>query len=341
MLPPNWPTMDFADFAQQRTRLLSASSRPADLVDGANTNLYGTLAHHDTSRFPQIAASTDPRAAHRCHLAEAFLSHLGLSQSGYKSRTLISQGVRYSLSLIFKQLAHEHAAQLILPSDVYPVYAVLAKEAGLAHETYAARAHLPWTRLESHFGWCLLVCDPLKPWGGGLDNDQWDRLAEVATATGSLVLIDRAYDLSLPAGLRSHLEQQSPFAILGSLSKGWLSPLRGGLVLASERQAQSWRPAFQQAACDTQAIRRAYAALRDHPDRPGQVGAAIAKSRHQMLSQLAARQIPVSDPGAGYFLTTPLSPPDLLACGVLGLPPSVFGAQEEPGCVISTLGVLD
>lgn len=340
MLKTVWSGLDYAAFSAQRQALWSSAGRPPNLVDGANTQLYGTLRRFDPFAFAEIEASGDTRAAHRCHLAEAFLTHMGLLQESYKSRILVTQGVRYALSLIFKHLARSRTHQLLLPSDVYPVYAALAQEAGLVHDDYAARQHLPWARLENHFGWCLLVCDPLKPWGSRLENTQWDRLAKLAMATNSLVLVDGAYDLSLSPALRRHLDAQSPFVFLGSLSKGWLSPLCGGLVLASSEQSRSWRETFQKAAHNEQATRQAYAALCDHSSRPRQVQEVVDRSRAKMLALLDNRGIVASDSGSGYFLTTLLSPEELFSQGVLGIPPSVFGDTQDTGSVVSTLGAL-
>lgn len=335
MNPLIWSGLDFTAFAQQRHALLAHGG----FVDAGETGLYRVLPAHDPERFAALAPSAHPKAPYRCHLAEGFLDYLGLPRENYKPRTLVSQGVRYSLSLIFRQLASvPDRLRLWLPSDVYPVYGQLAQETGVDFDTYAARAGIPWERLEHHFGWCLLVCDPLKPWGTRLSAPDWDRIVDLARATDSLVLIDGAYDLALSPALRAHLDAEAPIAFLGSLSKGWLAPLRGGVVVANTATTHAWRPFFQQASKNEVMTREAYAALTDVLDRPAEVAVVVNDARSRLLTKMRQMGVVVKDPGHGYFVVSDLSPETWWTKGVLAIPPSVFGSAGS-GSVLSALAM--
>lgn len=326
--------LGFDSFSEQRLELLSG---PDSFIDAANTALYQALPGRYPDRFVSIQASSHSNAPYRCHLVEAMLAHLGLVQEEWKGRALASQGVRASLSLLWASPALKSRRHWI-PTDVYPVYQALALEAGIDWRGYEARHELPWEELAHSTNWCVLVCDPLKPWGNA-GTSKLDALVELAQAQDGLVVVDAAYASRLPQTLVQGMTQDAPVAWMWSLSKGWLLPYRAGIVLAPRCLAEQLKPTFARATKSEPMVRQAYAALTDFPHRPDEVMAVVDESRAAMRMALAGLGMSFADPGRGYFLTSPHSAEQWWEAGVLALPASVFGSAWH-GSVLSTLGAL-
>ena len=327
--------LDFEAFGGLRLRLLRDFP---SVLDAANTSLYRTLPGISPHRFAPIPPSVEDRAAYRCHLAEAMLEHLGFEVADWRSQALVSQGVRSSLALLWSQ-PDVRSRKMWLPTDVYPVYQALATEAGVDLKGYEARLGLPWDALAHTRQWCVLVCDPLKPWGASAPAQDLDKLVGLAKAQDGLVLVDGAYAPDPSPKLRALLRNRAPLAWLWSLSKGWLIPYRAGLVLTSPSLANAWRPAFSQSQKSERALREAYAALSEFPSRPAHVRALVDSSRERLFDRLADNARQVRDPGHGYFLASDLTPEQWWERGVLAIPSSVFGSAH-PGSVLSSLGAL-
>jgi histidinol-phosphate/aromatic aminotransferase/cobyric acid decarboxylase-like protein len=326
----SWADLDHAGFVARRAALLDQGWTG---IDAGITDLYGVMARLDPVRFGPMAPSNHRQAPYRCHLAEAFLDYLHLAPADFKPHALISQGVRHSLSLVLQARPH---STWWLPGDVYPVYAQLAAQADVAPLAYAARTGLPWAALHATRGWTLLVCNPLKPWSTRLPAEDWEALVEVAKRQKGVVLVDAAYDLDQLQRFPSHVD--NPVAFLGSLSKGWLLPYRGGLVLAGADLAAAWRPVFSAASKDEQRTREAFAAITAHVHRPSQVQMTVEASRARLLEALVQRQVPI-DHAEGYWVSSPMTHEELLTRGVLSIPPSVFTSAWS-GSVLSSLGCL-
>ena len=331
-LTPTFSGLDFQAYSQLRETLIAQGG----LLDCGQTNLYRALAQKDPERFGAIAPSQDPQASYRCHLAERFRFHMGLDDTTYAPRSLISHGVRHSLSLIFSILAKQQTkGSVFLPSDVYPVYEQLAHTAGVAFHGYQARNGLPMHRLAHERDWTVLVCDPLKPWGSYLGIQEIDRLVELARKQDGTILIDAAYDIHIAPVWRDHLDEDAPVAFLASLSKGWLIPGCGGIVVASEFLADKWRGAFQKADKDTAKFQQAFAALTEHTHRINEVALEVNALRGYLVETMKERRIPLTQ-RAGYFAVSPLSCEALMEQGILAIPSSVFGSPYS-GSVLSAL----
>ncbi|WP_209444371.1 hypothetical protein [Ralstonia insidiosa] len=119
--------MNFAAFKLWREACLRTTP---DVVDCAETNLYGALA----SLQPHLDPSETPQRVHRCDLARAWLQRYGFD-TGRSRQALVCRGVRHALQLIFRRLSAK-GAHLWLPSDVYPVYQALAQSAGITPQTF-------------------------------------------------------------------------------------------------------------------------------------------------------------------------------------------------------------
>jgi len=318
------------EFLSERAQL--RQTRPG-LVDLSELNLYRSLAKLDGARFGSIAPSTHEEAPYRCHLAERFLSHLGLSQQ-LKSRTHVSHGIRRSLRALFAHLASAHAT-VGVPDDVYPVYGQLAAEAGVKVAPWSAREGLPkdLSGLSA-----LLVCEPLKPWGTSLASVEVERLRSWARADERrMVIIDSAYATPpSPLALQAMLDESA--VLLVSLSKGWLIPDHAGLCIVPTRFQQATRQVFAPLPKDTERLRIGYAALTEHADRVGHVTQTLAHLASRLDDFTSRRPEFAATRCAGYFAATERSFSQLLELGVLAVPASIFGGSSQ-GCILSSLPV--
>lgn len=321
--------MDHVELKSRRADL--KRDNPA-LVDFGETNLYRSLATAYPDQFGPITPSTDARSKHRCHLAELILSALNL-ESELRSRLLISHGVRRSLLSLFQTLARM-GKTIWIPADVYPVYAEIARTAGIDFAKYAAREGLP-NRDALNTRDALLICDPLKPWGGSLSAAQCESLLAWSKDGSRLVIIDGAYSF-VPSMAVLELARSNGCALLGSLSKGWLIPDHGGYCLLPHSWCFAAKPAFQSLPKDERRFQISFSALVQHAQRPHSVHAQLTRLAEDFRSQAARLGVPASNVN-GYFATTPLGFDELLRRGCIGIPASVFGASARSGCVLSTL----
>lgn len=312
--------MDFGQFSEFRKTWRTGNKGG---LDAGNSCVYEWAG-----RWPQESVQEVDRARHRCHLAEAWLEHLGLANMD-KTNVLMGQGVRYSLGIMMEQDRADRT--LLRPDDVYPQYARIQHGSGMEGEVYSARLGLPWERMERKRKWSLLVCDPLKPWGGRLDDEQWSRLIELAARQNGCVWIDGAYARIPPGVVVEAMEQGCPVVWMGSLSKFWLRPKILGGVLGHRSVLERWKDAFRSQEKDIGKLSLGWELLRNHPNRPDEVEQISAKARARLLGRLDERGLGmgVKDPGHGYMLRHEFSASTLIQEGVLALPESVFLDNPE------------
>jgi histidinol-phosphate/aromatic aminotransferase/cobyric acid decarboxylase-like protein len=289
------------------------------LIDRAELNLYRSLGPH----FPVIAPSTHREAPYRCHLAERFLAHLDLPAE-WKARTLVSHGVRRSLRALFGLLG-----RVAIPSDVYPVYLQLAAQAGTQVLPYESTQELSLGDCDA-----LLICEPSKPWGTSLTDQQTDALISWAKP-GKLIILDSAY-ATPPTKNALRLLESGHAALLCSLSKGWLIPDHGGVCVVPDEWMPRARAAFAALPKDETKLRIAYAALTEFPNRPRDVSAWLASAANDLDAWAAQRPELKLNPCVGYFAVSECSFEELLALGVLGVPAAVFGSTRAK-CVLTPL----
>ncbi|MCE9669911.1 hypothetical protein LY474_19110 [Myxococcus stipitatus] len=295
-------------------------ARRPELLDLSELNVYRSLA----PAFAAIAPSTHHEAPYRCHLAERFLARLGLDAE-LKSRTQVSHGVRRSLRAVFGWLA-SRGARVGVPDDVYPVYLQLADEAGVQVLRFHAREGLP--PLESCDA--LLLCEPLKPWGRGLQPEEQERVEAWARAEPGrrVLLVDSAYATPPTPWTLRLLHEELAF-VLVSLSKGWLVPDHVGLCITPSRWRQDARDVFALLPKDEHKLRVGYAALTEHALRPRQVGALLAERARALDAFTTRRPELQASACVGYFATSARPFDELLELGVLGVPASVFGGPAS------------
>lgn len=321
--------LGFKEFQAERARLASGGARLADMGE---SNLYRALPAAFPGRFPAVVESQDPKARYRCHVAELFLDRWGMGWEA-KGRVSVCEGVRGSIEAAFSVLA-KRGAKALLPSDVYPFYAEAARRAGLAFEGYQAREGLPAEAALAGAG-ALLVCDPLKPWGGEIAQAEAERLSAWAMGDprGRLLMVDAAYGIDLsPAAARWAREGSA--LVMASASKGWLMPRHAGAALAPEPWAPELRAAVGARPKDEASLAKAWEAMGSHPGRPGDVAMAVAELAEQALGRLGESRRGLRL--AGYFAISPLGADEWLSRGVVAIPASAFGS-DWGGSALSVL----
>lgn len=323
--------MTYWDFQQYRVGLLA--NQP-DLIDGCETNPWRAMA----SLTPQLR-ETSTENTEASVPAKLWLEVFGLP-ANYLSRTLVSSGVRHSLSLIFPALA-ARGARLLVPADVYPLYSHLAREAGVGVLLFPT---IPELQIPDGGDW-LLIPNPLKPAGRWLGDDEVTQIQEWLRANSDRrLLLDIVYTFHrrLPASTRKLLDGEQTI-LLHSLSKGWLHQQVFGVALVPECERERLGRCFKSAILEPSKIAAARSLLTEEKY-PERVGEEISRRRSGMLEQLpsevseAIRAARGASP-AGYLTAVPFEANDLLQrYRLLTAPLSIFGSNPGDYCVISCLG---
>ncbi|APR74934.1 Hypothetical protein A7982_00280 [Minicystis rosea] len=326
--------MIYAAFEAHRAALRAAHP---SFLDAGETNLYRALPHH----FPELARLADPAPGgriHRCHLASETLDFLGLPRERWEARLGISLGVRDSLRILFAY-AVATGIEILIPSDVYPVYWDLAAAAGVRRQGYEARTPSSLADVSPAADdapqW-LLVPDPVKPWGRALT--EIDSIRAWAQADDRRrVLIDAVYSpRALPSSARGLIDDGIGIGLM-SLSKGWLAPQKMGWALFSERDGPSLRPLFMGQQKNEAGLSFARQAFGAHADRPRLVASVIDRLRAGFLDRVAhATGIAVALPSCGYLVPDPASAAAWQERGVIAIPASVFGSSWS-GSLLSVI----
>lgn len=313
-------TMDFEAFRALRSALLQDKS----LKDMGEHNLYASLPQSFPGRFDPIPQSALPKAKHRCHIAEEFLARWGMGES-HKRRASVCEGVRSALGAVFAALASEHK-RVLIPSDVYPEYARLAALAGVSRELYSARLGAPSDEALGRVD-AALLCDPLKPWGGALEQSEADRLSAWAgeRPADRLLIVDAAYDIDGSEAVRRWREGAGAL-VIASLSKGWLLPKRAGCALAPAGWEDRIRRALGALPNQEACLRQAFEALSVHPDRPERVRLAVRDLAEFAIASLGEHGVGLR--AQGYFVPSCLPASAWLERGVIAIPASVYGSAE-------------
>jgi aspartate/methionine/tyrosine aminotransferase len=328
--------MNFAAFQLWRDQSLLTNP---ELLDCTETNLYRSLAPLQ----PKPEASNTGHSVHRCDLGRAWLARYGFP-ANYSRRALVCRGVRHALALIFHELAHCNST-LWIPRDVYPVYAELARIAGIEPRFFTTlpEPKIPATQPNGNAEY-LLITNPWKPLGRYLTDKECAVLLNWLNASPQRhLLMDCVYDVSAPFHATTQKLQETGRAILlHSVTKGWLWPRTFGVTLVGEGCSQ-FESAFRNDPPTPDQLRLAQKLLSTDKNCPGQVIAAL-QSRAQNL--LAALPDPVCksflvDPACiapnCYFFPVDIRAEELLRLHhLLAVPSSAFGADWD-GSILTSL----
>lgn len=320
--------MNFHDFQQFRSELLM---RDASFVDLAETNIWRSLNH----LIPLVQLRPDIHI-HRCHLAEVWLDVFELP-STWSKYTMITSGVRHSLSLLLPELAKRNG-QLVMPLDVYPVYGQIADASGLVPALFPT---VPELQIPDHGDW-LLLPNPLKPAG------RWLTLAEVRAIKDWLaqsplrrILIDAVYSFGtqIHSTTLALLETQQAF-LMHSLSKAWLHPKVMGVCIVPEADWVHLAAIFRCNSPVQADLQTANVLLRSHQDVPFSVDYELTLRRVRLRARLplGVETLQTDSQEAGYFIPLIASFESLLESHqILTMPISIFGSTRSDLSVASAL----
>lgn len=325
--------MDFSEFSGFKAQVLAQDEPP---FDASETCIVRSLAGLATP----INQLSFPDKAHLCEVAERWLDYFQLGRS-LKPRTLISTGVRHSLSLLFKIWASEGKVVLI-PDNVYPVYAQLAQAEGLAFKGYS-----PWPdawSLSSAKADIILVTNPAKPRGSALSAAEGAALENwLRQAPHRRVVVDAAYNFCTPfdpGTLRLMASDQT--IVLHSLSKSWVRPLVMGVALVPEQDIERFSHSFRAASHFQPELRLAHALLAHDTAFPSALVVELRRLREKLqeviFAQGCSRNLEATVPTYLFVVEIPFEKM-LVQHGVLGIPLSVFGRDSNRHCVLSSLGL--
>jgi len=330
-----------AEFVAIKTALLSAVR---DFVDISETRMARVLA-------PQLAdagALELPAAGHRCYVAEQWLDCFGLPDQ-WKSRAVITQGVRQSLSALFAHWATT-GARVLLPADTYPVYAELARAAGCPFRTYQTFPEVDFSELHASSSTVdvLLLPLPLKPRGGLLDSVEQRKLfAWLHSGINRRLVLDTVYnfDTRLQQVTRA-LVAFDQTIVLHSLSKAWARPLVTGVALLPAQDEAELAPVLRALPVDRENLRLGQALLTHDQEQPERLVAYLKVLQSELVTVLAdhdvaANLVQNTDEPGQYLFVVPVDWRELLNEHLLlALPLSVFGSPLPGYSVVSSLPAL-
>lgn len=329
------------EFVAIKTALLSSVG---DLVDVSETRMARALAPQLTN----TAMLELPAAGHRCHVAEQWLECFGLPAK-WKSRAVVTQGVRQSLSALFAYWAAT-GARVLLPADTYPVYAELARAAGCPFRTYQTFPEVDFSELHASTSTIdvLLLPLPLKPRGGLLDSVEQRKLsAWLHSGINRRLVLDTVYNFDTRLQqLTFTLFAFDQTIVLHSLSKAWARPLVAGVALLPAQDEADLAPVLRALPVDRDSLRFGQALLTHDQGQPARLVSYLKILQEKLATVLTDHDISASlvrntDELGQYLFIVPMDWRQLLNEHLLlALPLSVFGSPLPGYSVVSSLPAL-
>ncbi|MDY7227224.1 hypothetical protein [Hyalangium rubrum] len=283
---------------------------------------------------PKLPESPPVREARE--LERAWREAFGLPSTGTEAQVLFGRGVRDLLRLLVQHFAREGRV-LHAPSDVYPVYLVLAAEAGLPVQPFPTcpapmlPAQAPGAAPE-----VMLLPEPLVPLGRVLSEAETRALeAWLGADPRRLLVLDAVYTFAPRfTAATEQLLRTGQALLVHSLAKGHLTPDLAGFALVPGAVARGLEGG-QVPPLDPLALRQACFLLEHHRELPARVQARFDEQWGRVREALGSP--PFELPRTGYFSTSPLSFEALLERGWLAVPGSVFGPPEARWSAVTCL----
>jgi molybdenum cofactor biosynthesis enzyme MoaA len=227
---------------------------------------------------------------------------------------VFSLGVRDSLYDIFKLMKNANVA-VDLPSDVYPVYEMVAKNVGLQHRRYST---LPSYNVETFQTDTALIAAPSVPSGKDLSVDDVKvLLAWLSISNRRLLIIDRVYDYNNSTVIQPLIDGGQTI-VCYSLSKTFLSPLTMGMSIVPSRLESSLMKDLPIH------IDKAKVLLTKYKDFPRQQQD-IYGYRWNLLRSI----LDFAPPETGYLTVVPVNYKELLRDNILAIPGEVYGTSND------------
>jgi molybdenum cofactor biosynthesis enzyme MoaA len=231
---------------------------------------------------------------------------------------MYSQGVRDSICEIFEMLWNR-GISVDIPTDVYPVYQMIAQSVGASYSLYSAKGSWNPGSFQQD---AALITAPLVPTGKDLSSEDVQVLLDwLGKSRDRILIIDRVYDYNNSDVIQPLIEMDQVF-VCYSLSKTFLSPLMMGFTIVPSRFARSPdKPVVAE-------IDHAKVLLTRYKDFP---------RYQQQIFQYRWNRIQaewnITPPATGYLTTVPMNHRELLKENVLAIPGRVFGAGDDVSIV--------
>jgi aspartate/methionine/tyrosine aminotransferase len=291
---------------------------------------------------PVVDVPDDFPTVHRCDLALQWCSAHGFLATRAR-QTLICEGVRHALGVIFTVLAQAERS-IAIPRDVYPVYRKIASASGiLAIELDT----FPTLELQSIFDAChesrvltLLLPAPLKIHGRcWTEEEAAQTRAWLTEDPQRLLILDGVYSFGLPIdAVVENLIETNQVIYLDSLSKGWLHERVLGAAFVPERLLADYADAFRNLTIPQSQLFRAKTLLSDFVTFPLHLKKEMDARRNMLTAtfdKAGLRTLPAS---RGYFIGIEANAQHLLQHhNLLTIPLTVFGSEATEWSVASLL----
>jgi hypothetical protein len=310
------------------------------LLDCAETNLYRTLS----SLRPNVEPSSTDYSVHRCDLARAWLTRCGFSEESSR-RALVCGGVRHALTLIFKVLARRPVT-LWVPADVYPVYAEVARAAGIEPQVFVTlpEPKIPVTEATGDTEY-LLITNPWQPLGRFLTDQECAAMIDwLQASTHRHVLVDCVYDFGAPLHSTTQRLQKTGRAILlHSVTKSWLWPKTFGIAFIGDAHSH-FEQAFRDDSPPPPQLRLAQVLLSKFASCPAQIVISLENRVKEFFAALpdAVSKSFLTDRvhrslGCYLFPVSMNSDELLREHHLLAIPARAFGAGDWDGSILTSL----
>lgn len=311
--------MNYKEFLIFKEKIINKNP---SIINLANNNLY------DFFKEESFIDEINPKEyIYRCHIVEDYLKLFNLPDS-LKEFIGASNGVRASLSVLFKELSNWE-----IPQDVYPFYQDEISKHQKEWKEYRTLSSEQLFQDEIK-GNTLLVTYPLKPLGREFSQNEWNRLFSfLKQNSNNKIVIDMVYQ-TIPEINKNIFElyQTNQVIILHSLAKMFLLPNVFGICLLPQNEfGKEIRENFKTLEKNLDKLKITYLALHKYKDRYLQLNERLSEQRNKLK---ALNIIKVQN--QGYLFYSEESPDSFLSKGYLVIPESVFGGKNK-GSIISSL----
>jgi aspartate/methionine/tyrosine aminotransferase len=283
---------------------------------------------------PTVIAPSHFAPVHRCDLAKLWCEIFGLPPDMARA-ALVCEGVRHGLGLIFRCLA-KASERVAVPSDVYPVYWHIAREAqvdAIDVETFPTfdldRILEATARSGANF---LVLPAPLKLHGRRWTDDEVAQaIAWLHENTRRRLILDRIYSFGSridPSAKR--LLETGQVIYLDSLSKGWLHEKTLGIAIVPQNDIEIYAPSFRSLNPPQDTLFRARELLTRYRQLPKRLTEEIDSRRTELVAFFGRAGLRTFAPRQGYFVAVETTVPNLLHVHrLLAIPASVFGSTNR------------
>ncbi len=297
------------------------------------------------SILPTGADAESDANVHRCDLARDWCEVRNLP-SGAAERTLLCEGVRHALALIFTELVSA-GRRVALPSDVYPVYWRIASEAGLDAVVFDTFPDFDLPTLlrtaESSGADVVLLPVPLKLQGREWTEDEAVRaVAWLGRDRRRRLILDGVYSFGLPiTPLVANLLKTEQVIYLDSLSKGWLHEKTLGAAMFPASDLALYSSRFRTLSPAQAKLRLARDLLLRFPQFPVRLTEEVDRRREALMVLLENAGVSARPAHRGYLVVLEGAASALLQDHrLLALPATAFGSSLDDWSIASALPSL-